>query len=72
MDANNNTKLERARIAGGFTYRQISDETHIPRSTVERIHKGQSARPPSKTHARAIYEFYGGKVPIESIYDPHF
>ncbi len=64
-------KIEAARIKAGHSYRHIADETGIPRSIVERIHKGQGQMV-NRAHARKLHEFYKKRVPLADIYDPLF
>jgi transcriptional regulator with XRE-family HTH domain len=64
------TQLRKTREASGKSIRQVAGETGIPRSVLQRIETGAGSV--KRKHARALFDYYGGAVPLGAIYDPTF
>ena len=52
------------------TVADVARSTGINRSTIYRIEAGEVA--PTRSNARALFEYYRGRVSIADIYDPEF
>ena len=48
----------------------VADAIGVNRSTLYRIEAGEVA--PSRDTARALFDHYGGKVPVAHCYDPTY
>ena len=66
----NPTKLQAARASRGLSLRDLEAKTGISRSTLSRIEVGDQT--PSQEHARILFSFYAGEIPLAEIYDPLF
>ncbi len=62
--------LTQAREQRGWTIERVAAAVGLHGTTVARIERGQLL--PSREHARALYQLFGGDVPLGSIYDPSF
>lgn len=52
------------------TVQQVADAIGVNRSTLYRIEAGEVA--PSRDTARALFDHYGGSVPVAHCYDPKY
>lgn len=64
------SKLKAARISAGTSMAAVAKAVGVNRSTLHRIEAGDVA--PTRRVARALFEYYGGKVPLVHIYDPEY
>lgn len=64
------TRLREAREKRALSLRKVQDATGIPLACLFRIETGTQV--PSKDHARKLFQFYGGMVRLDQIYDPLF
>ncbi len=62
--------LRQARADSGMTAEKAAAAAGCDRTTLYRIEDGQNL--PSRDLARALFELYGGDVPLGAIYDPNF
>ena len=62
--------LRQARADSGLTAEKAASAAGCDRTTLYRIEDGQNL--PSRDLARALFELYGGAVPLGFIYDPDF
>jgi transcriptional regulator with XRE-family HTH domain len=60
----------KARKKKGLTLQEMSDEIGIQPNRISTTERGSNT--PKKETARAMYEFFGGEVPLGAIYDPHY
>lgn len=49
---------------------QVAKAVQVNRSTLYRVEAGEVA--PTRRVARALFDFYGGAVPLAHIYDPEY
>jgi DNA-binding XRE family transcriptional regulator len=52
------------------TVDDVAKATGINRSTIYRIEGGEVT--PSRTHARALFDYYKSRVSLADIYDPEY
>lgn len=64
------TRLRKKRQDRGLSLRAVAQATGIPKSTLHRIEGGQQIA--DREHARILYRYYGGEIPLALIYDPLF
>ena len=64
------TPLRNAREKRGISQRQLSLETGIPRTVLQRIERGEAMV--KQVHARALYSYFNGELTLGQIYDPAF
>ena len=62
------TRLKSERIARGYTQKDVARAVGTNPANLLRLERGQQV--PKADLARAIFEFYGGDVPLCAIYDP--
>ncbi len=62
--------LRQARRESGLTAQQAAQAAGCDRATIYRVEAGENL--PSRDLARALFELYGGAVPLGAIYDPDF
>lgn len=67
---NPHSPLRLERIIRQLTIEDLSELTGISRGTIGHIETGKCI--PRREHARKLYIFFEGKVPLETIYDPYF
>lgn len=64
------TALEQARITRGLSMSQVAVDLGCDLASLSRIERGRQM--PKKPLARRLWRYYGGEVPLGSIYDPLF
>lgn len=62
--------LRQARRESGLTAQAAANAAGCDRATLYRLEKGENL--PTRKTARALFELYGGDVPLGFIYDPDF
>lgn len=62
--------LTQMRKERGLSLEVVAREVGTDQSNLSRIERG--AQVPQRQLARALFRFYGGKVPLGAIYDPEF
>lgn len=62
------TRLRAERLARGYRQKDVANVVGTNPANLLRIEQGQQV--PKRELARALYEFYGGAIPIGAIYDP--
>jgi len=62
--------LRQARRESGLTAQAAATAAGCDRATLYRLEKGEHL--PTRRTARALFELYGGAVPLGFIYDPDF
>ena len=62
------TRLKSERVARGYSQKDVARAVGTNPSNLLRLERGIQV--PKPELARAIYEFYGGAVPLCAIYDP--
>lgn len=60
--------MARTRIARGLSLAQVAEAVGSDPGNIFRVEKGQQV--PKRELARALFKFYGRKVPLGAIYDP--
>lgn len=63
-------RMARARQKRGLSLAQVADVVGSDPGNISRIEKGQQV--PKRDLARALFEFYGGRIPLGAIYDPEY
>ena len=64
------TLLTQTRKSRGLSLDQVAAEVGTDPTNLSRVEKG--AQVPKRELARALFEFYGGAVPLGAIYDPQY
>lgn len=62
------TRLRAEREARGYKLAEVAQVIDSDAGNVSRIERGLQV--PKHTQARALFEFYGGDIPIGAIFDP--
>lgn len=62
--------LTQHREALGTALATVARDTGMDRSTLYRLEMGKVQ--PSRTNARALFDYYSGAVPLAHIYDPEY
>lgn len=62
------SKLEAARECMGLSVRRVAEVLELDISGLSRIERGASL--PKRETAAAIFDFYGGAIPLGMVYDP--
>lgn len=62
--------LKQHRQQTGKALAAVAREIEVNRSTLHRIECGDVA--PTRRVARALFDYYGGAVPLAHIYDPEY
>lgn len=61
------TQIRRAR---SLTLEQVAEAVGTGKRNLQRVENGDQV--PKRPLARALYKFYGGSIPLGTIYDPRF
>ena len=64
------SRLKEQRLHRGLSLRRVSDVTGIPKSTLDRIEKGEQST--TTVQGRLLYEFYEYQLSLGEIHDPMF
>lgn len=64
------TLLTQTRKSRGLSLDQVAGEVRTDPTNLSRVEKGHQM--PKRELARALFDFYGGAVPLGAIYDPEY
>lgn len=64
------SRLKEKRQARGLSVRQVAESTGIPKSTIDRIEKGEQGA--SIEQGRILYRFYDYELSLGEVHDPMF
>jgi transcriptional regulator with XRE-family HTH domain len=62
--------MTQMRKARKLSLEQVAESVGTDQANLSRVEKGRQV--PKRPLARALWEFYGGRVPLAAIYDPEF
>jgi transcriptional regulator with XRE-family HTH domain len=62
--------MTQARRSRGLSLEDVAKQVGTDQANLSRVEKG--AQVPKRPLARALYEFYGRRIPLGAIYDPEF
>lgn len=64
------TLLIQTRKSRGLSLDKVATDVGTDPTNLSRVEKGQQV--PKRELARALFDFYGGAVPLGAIYDPEY
>lgn len=62
--------MTQIRKSRGLSLAAVAEKVGTDAGNLSRVEKGEQV--PKRELARALFEFYGGAVPLASIYDPAY